>query len=276
MKFYIMTDLECVSGVVTLPEYCLPDPKNKYGRPEAGKYYERAKELAIMEVNAAVEGLLEAGVTEILVCDGHGPGGLDVSIIHPAARVLTGKRQKQPRGLDDSFDAAIIIGQHAKANTDGGHLAHSGSFSREDWLLNGESIGEIALLMATAGYFNVPVVMISGDVAACNEARELVSSIETVPVIEGQKMGSSKGMTTDQAIDLNVSALHVSPVKAREMIRDGAKRCVKKTETTKPLVIDPPYEMVRITRADKKTPSRRAVNRSADLIELMNQPVQYK
>lgn len=276
MKIYIATDLESVAGVYTLPEYCLPGPDNKYNRPEGGKHYRRALELATMEVNSAIEGLLEVGVTEILVCDGHGQGGLDSASIRPEARVIEAKRSKYPLGLDTSFDAAIMIGQHAKADTDGGHLCHSGSFSRADWLLNGKSVGEIALFMLLAGYFNVPVIMISGDLAACEEARQLVPSIETVSVIEGQKKGSTKGMTTDEAIDFNAGSLHVSPEKARRMICEGVGLAMKKVSSTEIFRIDPPYEMIRITRPREDGSVCRAVSRADDFIKLLNHPIVYE
>lgn len=276
MKVYVMTDLECTAGVVTLPEYCLPGPVNKYGRALGGKYYEHARELATMEANAAVQGLLEAGATEVLVCDGHGPGGLNASLIHPEARILTGHGQKYPRGLDASFDAALFVGQHARASTDGGHLCHSGSFSRDYWGLNGQEIGEIALFMVLAARFDVPVVMISGDAAACAEARALVPSIETVTVIEGDKMGAPRGMTVDEAIDLNVAATHVAPPKARQMIRAGAGRSLGLLPSVERFRMDPPYEMVRMTRPGPNAPARRATNRSDDFIELLNQTPVYE
>ena len=276
MKVYIMTDLEGTAGVVTLPEYCLPGPVNKYRRPEGGKYYEHARELATLEVNAAVDGLLEGGATEIFVCDGHGPGGLNASLIHPEARILTGRGRRHPSGLDGSFDAVITVGRHAKANTDGGHLCHSGSFSRDYWGLNGREVGELALCMLQAAYFNVPVVMVSGDAAGCAEARALAPSIETVTVIEGQKNGARRGMTVDEAIDLNVSAVHVSPVKARQMIREAARRSLGLIQTVERFWMDPPYEMVRVTRRSSTESARSATNRSDDLIELLNQSPVYE
>ncbi len=51
MKVYILSDLECVAGVINFTDYC---------RTETGKFYEHAKELVTLEVNAAVDGLLEA------------------------------------------------------------------------------------------------------------------------------------------------------------------------------------------------------------------------
>ena len=275
MKVYIQCDLECVAGVVTLPEYCLPDPENKYGRKEGGKHHELAKELATVEVNAAAEGLLEAGATEILVCDGHGPGGLNPSLLHAEARIVTGRGRGVAAGLDNSFDAAMMLGQHAMADTDGGHLCHSGSFSRAEWRLNGELIGEIGLSVLATDYYDVPMVMISGDVAGCEEARRLLPAIETVAVIEGFKRGSTKGMTTDEAIDFNVAAIHVSPIKARQMIRQGAKRALGKIGSAGRFHVDPPYEMIRVTREFRGTPPRRAVNRSDDLLDLMTQKPSY-
>lgn len=276
MKVYISVDLECVAGVVSHPEYCLPGRVNKENRRGEGKYYEHARQLATMEANAAVEGLLESGAHEILLVEGHGPGALNASLIHREARVLTGKGLKYPSALDESFDAAIRLGQHAKVDTDGGHLCHSGSLSRADWLLNGKSLGEIGFFMLRASYFNVPVIMVSGDAAACAEARKLVPSIETVCVIEGLKRGSTKGMTTNEALDLNVPAIHVSPLKARQMIKQGVKRALGKVNSVERFWMEPPYEMVRITRPDENKPPRRAVNRGDDLIELSNQSPEYQ
>ena len=276
MKIYIMTDMECVAGVVSLPEYCLASPVNKYNRPEGGRYYDHARELATLEVNAVIGGLLEGGATEILVCDGHGHGGLDAALIHPRAKILTGKGQTQPRGLDDSFDAAVMIGQHAMANTDGGHLCHSGSFSRNLWQLNGQTIGEIGLFMVLTSHFNVPMVMISGDVAACQEAQSLVPSIETVAVIEGQKLGSTEGWTTRRAMDLNVPAVHVSPQTSRQMIHQAASKCLSRIETVERFSVEPSYEMQRVTRPDNDQPAQVAVNHSDDYVDLLGQKSEYE
>lgn len=51
MKIYVMTDMEGVAGVVNADDYLAP----------GARYYEVARELATGEVNAAIEGALEAG-----------------------------------------------------------------------------------------------------------------------------------------------------------------------------------------------------------------------
>ena len=108
MKVYIMTDIEGVAGV---SEWA-------HGNP-AGVYYERSKRLLTLEVNAAVEGALEAGATEILVWDGHGPGGLDPELLHPEAWLLQGKECPKGWGLDETFDAMFFVGQHAMSRCAG-------------------------------------------------------------------------------------------------------------------------------------------------------------
>ena len=95
-----MTDLECVAGVVIFPEYCLRSPVKEYDRPEGGMYYDIARGLITQEVNAAVEGLIEAGATDILVCDAHSQSSTDISMIPPETRVLAGNRLNCPVGMD--------------------------------------------------------------------------------------------------------------------------------------------------------------------------------
>jgi len=265
MKVYIVSDMECVAGMVNYVDYCRPESKN----------YEHGRELTTLEVNASVEGLLEGGATEVMVWDGHGPGALNVDMLHPEVKVATGTPLNYPHFLDDSYDAMIFIGQHAKSNTDGGHLSHSGSFAREEWLLNGLSIGEIGLGILKGFYFGVPTVMLSGDKSACVEALELVPSMETVAVIEGQKRGSASGLTEEQNKLFNVGSIHIPPRKSREMIKATAKRCLVNAKTVERFWIEPPYEMVRITRRKKNSPSRRYVNRSDDLIDVLSQAPKY-
>ena len=113
-----MTDLEGVCGVVSFDDYAVPE----------GRYYELARELTTKETNAAVEGVLEAGAEEVLVVDGHGYGAINPVLLNPSAELLTGRpfgNCNYPFGCDESFSAAVIIGQHAKSNTDGGHLCHT-------------------------------------------------------------------------------------------------------------------------------------------------------
>ena len=238
MKLYIMTDMEGVAGVVSSVDYCAPD----------SRYYEVGRTLTTLETNAAIEGALDAGATEFLVVDGHGHGAIDPQQLHPAARLLTGRPMGYPFACDASFDAAFIVGQHAKANTDGGHLAHSGSFNTEDHVLNGRSLGELGLNLLFVAYFGVPTVLVTGDLACCEEALELVPQIETVAVKEGVKRGAPPGLTPEEARRYNGAAIHLHPSVARERIREGARRALQRRAEIPRFWIEPPYELVRSYR----------------------------
>ena len=81
MKILIMTDLEGVAGVVSFEDQTGAN----------SRYYEAAKKLLTAEVNAAVDGLIQVGVEEVLVVDGHGPGAIQFEDLHPAARLMHGR-----------------------------------------------------------------------------------------------------------------------------------------------------------------------------------------
>jgi len=219
MKVFIETDLEGVSGIVSTEDQCLP----------GGRYYEEAKRLLTAEVNAAVEGLLEAGAQEIVVGDGHGPGGLYFPDLHPEAKAIIGRPTPMDCGLDPSYDALVLIGCHAMAGTFRGVLDHTQSSKTiVNYWLNGQRIGEIGTSAALAGRFGVPAILVTGDDAATKEAQDLLGDVEVVAV----KKGLSR-----------TAALCLSPPKARQLIREAAARALRRLGDFKPFVISPPYEL---------------------------------
>ncbi len=267
MKVYIMTDMEGVSGIINSADYASP----------GSRYYEVARELTTLETNAAIEGVLEAGATEVLVVDGHGSGAINPTLIHPGAKLLTGRPMGYPFACDDSFDAAIMVGQHAKTNTDGGHLCHTGSFAIEDLSINGVSVGEAGCNMLFAAYYNVPTIMLSGDQAACDEVRELVPNMEVAPVKMGVKRGSATGLTTDENRLFNGAAIHLPPEKARQLIKGKASIALGRVQEIKPFWLEPPYELVSILRPKEAGDKMRtATVTSDDLIELLRKPRKYE
>jgi D-amino peptidase len=207
MKVYMGTDLEGVAGVVSFAEQSYPD----------GRYHDAAKKLLTAEVNAAIEGLLAAGVEEVLVSDGHGPGAIWFEDLHPAARLLHG-RPLAPRAVRDpivaGYDACVMIGQHAMAGVATGNQSHTQSSRTIDrYTLNGHSIGEIAQFALYHGALGLPLIFVSGDEAACHEVEELIPGITTVAV----KVGLSRG-----------SAISLSAVEARHRIREGIQQAVER------------------------------------------------
>lgn len=263
MKVYIMTDMEGIAGVLSSVDYCAP----------TSRYYEVGRELTTLETNAAIEGALEAGAQEFLVVDGHGHGAIDPLRLHPAARLLAGRPLGYPFGCDSSFDAAFIVGQHAKANTDGGQLCHTGSFSVDDQRLNGRSLGELGINLLFVAYYGVPTVLVAGDLACCVEAQDLVPQMETVSVKEGWRRGTPPGLTGEQAVRYNGGAIHLHPEVARQRIRDGARRALERRHDIPRFWMEPPYELLRINRPleDGSVPPPRR-QAGADLIEVLTQP----
>ncbi len=219
---YVGTDLEGVAGVVKFYEQTLPE----------GRYYQQARALLTAEVNAAVEGMLDMGVADILVGDLHGPGAILFEDLHPAAKLLHG-RPLAPRAVIDeatkNCDVCMIIGQHAMAGTARGNMNHTQSSSTVDsYTLNGRPIGEIAQFALYRGAMGIPMIFLSGDEAACDEADQLIPGVTTVSV--------KKGLARNCAITLSAD-------EARRRIGEGVKEAVEahRADPVAPLNWPGPY-----------------------------------
>lgn len=212
---FLVTDAEGVGGVCRQDQ---TDPKDQ-----------EMRQLLTGEVNAAVEGFLAGGADEVFVWDGHdGSQTLSTLTIHPKAKLIMG-------GLGPSmlferhFSAVAYVGQHSKADTRGGIMAHSySSLGIQNMLLNGKPVGEIDVIAALAGHFRTPVVMLSGDQAAANELREIVPNAELAVVKEG--------IGRYNCISLSAQA-------ARDLIREAARKSVSKIGTIKPYVVPGPVTL---------------------------------
>jgi D-amino peptidase len=222
MRICIMTDIEGTAGVSSFEGQTYP----------AAKYLDDCRKLAMAEVNAAVDGFLEAGATDILIVDGHGCGGLWYEHMHPEAKMLHG-RPGPPRSVTDpiisKYDATAIVGQHAMAGVPTSTLNHTQSSKAIDYIkLNGRLIGEIAQWALYWGSYGIPMIYLTGEDDACKEASEFVPGIHTVSV----KQGLSRQ-----------AAISVSKEKARTLIRAGAKEALQqhKSKPVAPLVWPGPF-----------------------------------
>src|SRR5271157_5685319 len=177
-KVFMITDMEGVSGIFDSDLQCIP-----YKSPR----WEESHKLLTGEVNAAVDGLLAGGATDVVVWDGHDSSqSLSVLDIHPKARLLTGTPVSPTGELDPSYSAVIFIGQHAMAGARNGILSHSfSSLGIQNIWVNGKPTGEIGGRVMLAGYFGIPVIMLSGDTAACKELHDLVPQAECAEVKTG-------------------------------------------------------------------------------------------
>src|SRR5882762_9135945 len=174
-KVFMITDMEGVDGVFNSELQCIPFQSPRF---------EESKKLLTGEINAAVDGLLEGGATEVVVWDGHDASRtLSTLDIHPKARLLMGSPVSSTLELDSSYSAVIFVGQHALAGAEKGILGHSyDSQNIQNIWVNDRATGEIGAEVMLAGTFGIPVVMLAGDTAACKELRQLVPQAECAEV----------------------------------------------------------------------------------------------
>ena len=161
------------------------------------------------EANAAIEGALNAGATEIIVNDSHGPMiNLLIEKLNPAATLISGapKPLSMMQGIGKDCAAAIFVGYHSRMGTPG-VLSHtiSGASVANVWV-NDILLGETGINAGLAGYFGVPVVLVCGDDVVSQEARELLPHIRTATVKTAITRQSAsclpqKGSGPDQARD---------------------------------------------------------------------------
>lgn len=228
MKIYMMTDMEGVSGIRSADE-----------TPGEGPKYEAARPLLCGDVNAAIAGAFDGGATEVLVRDGHHRGFNFLNdLMDPRARYVGRAAESWTPGLDETYDAAFFVGAHAMAGTPDAFLEHTQSPS--SWLsyaVNGREFGEMGQFGMICGALGIPVVLATGDAAACREAEDFFPGCETVTV----KWAAGRN-----------SAIVIHPTRAQEMIRAGAKRAVQRVREVKPLIVDFPAEIVlRFQRTDQ-------------------------
>ena len=271
MKIYIMTDLEGVAGVQNSGDWCLPE----------GRYYETGKELLTREVNAAIDGFIAAGAAEIAVADGHGWGAINPILLDKRAELIAQWFEPAyPFLLDKSYDAVAWVGQHARSRTEYAHLSHTGSFAVYEYTINGIAVGEFIEIALCAAELGVPSIFGAGDAAFGKQAKEFSSAIETVAVKRGTRPGTGDECDADAYRMRNLSAIHFHPEKARELIRAGAEKALRRFihgEKFEFEMSKPPFEMVKYFRADKDNPKRvgRATHPSS-IIALLNEKVVFK
>jgi D-amino peptidase len=182
------------------------------------------------EANAAISGALAAGATEIVVRDAHDSArNILPDLLRPEARLI--REWNGPlsmmEGIDKTFDAVVFIGYHARAGTPDAVLKHTMSLSLFDVILNGVRMPEGGWNAAIAGYYDVPVVFLSGDSAIGKQIKEIIGPIETVAVKDG--IGKAASM--------------IHPAKAQEMIQKGVAAALRNLKAYKPYKPASPYKL---------------------------------
>lgn len=178
VKVFISADIEGISGVVHHDHTGFVA-----GRTEE---YARARRLMTRQVNAAVAGALEGGADLVVVNDSHGTmRNILFEELHPKARLVTGspKPLSMMQGVE-GCDAAFLVGYHARAGAPG-VLNHTySSRTVYELRINDQVAGETLLNAGIAGYYGVPVILVTGDDAATAEAGAVLDGARLVTVKE--------------------------------------------------------------------------------------------
>jgi D-amino peptidase len=163
MKILISADMEGATGV-TWPADVLP------GTPQ----WERCRSMFTSDVDAAVRGFYDGGADEVLVNEAHWTmRNLLLEDLDERAQMLTGRHKalSMVEGVQyGDVDGVAFVGYHAGAGTEG-VLAHTYLANQITGVwLNGVRASEGLLNAHVVAEYGVPVVLVTGDDVACEDA----------------------------------------------------------------------------------------------------------
>jgi D-amino peptidase len=111
----------------------------------------------------------------------------------------------------------MLPGHHAKAFTPDAFLPHTWNHDWVDFTINGQSVGEIGIETCFAGHWDVPLIFVQGDEAACHETRLQFPGTVTAAVKRG---------TTDACAGL-------TPAEAQQETARGIEEAIAKLRAGK-------------------------------------------
>ena len=206
MKIFISFDMEGVAGIVDWSQCTAP-----------GQAYEEGRALLLGEVNAAIDGAIAGGATEIVCNDSHGKmNNLNPADLHGRATYVAGRHKPlyMMEGMDDSVDAVFFVGYHGSISGESSVLSHTYNpavVSKVE--LNGIECGESGINALVALGCRAPVALITGDQHTITEGDPFFKQAERVVVKESITRFSA-------------SQLH--PLDARDKIAAAAEAAVRR------------------------------------------------
>jgi D-amino peptidase len=227
MKVFVSSDMEGTAGVVDWQQ-CVGDG------PEA----EAGRKLLLAEVNAAIEGAIAGGATQVVVNDSHSTmRNLPADQLAGKASYLSGSHKPlyMMQGLDDSFDAVIFVSYHGSVGAPAG-LSHTyNPRAVVEARIDGAVTGEAGINALVAAHYGVPVVLVTGDRCACEETAALIPGVHQAVVKE-------------HVTRLAAHSMH--PELARDLIRERAWAAVSVAATAAPPPLDPGVLEVSVRTTD--------------------------
>ncbi|HOG48035.1 MAG TPA: M55 family metallopeptidase [Anaerolineae bacterium] len=219
MRVLITADLEGASGVV--------------GLEQAGEAYQAARRWLTGDINAAVEGAMEAGATSFVVHDGHRQGQETILLdeLHPAAEVVRGRPiiLCEEADLARGYDGAFLVGMHARPGQPA-VLGHCCAWPLvREVRLNGQPVGEAELVATLVGAYGIPTLLVTGDDRVCLDVQRWSSG-----KIEAAVVKYALSRYTARCLPL---------IEARERIRIAARQAVERLPQARAFVAAAPVDL---------------------------------
>ena len=182
-RIFISSDIEGTCGIAHWDE-------TELRKPDHARF---ARQMT-REASAACEGAFAAGADDILIKDAHDsarnllpeelPEGISIfrgwgSDIH-----------SMMSGIDESFAGCFFTGYHSSSNTDQNPLSHTFNTRNTSIRVNGIQTSEMLMNAYSAALYDVPVLLVTGDLGVCEQAKALLPGVYTVPVSRGRGNGS--------------------------------------------------------------------------------------
>lgn len=216
MTIYVCVDAEGLSGIY-LKEQTIP----------GNERYAEGQRAFTRDIAAVCRGLRAGGADRIIVHDMH-YAGTNVryeELPDDIETCLVGRMGDPIFPPIDEADGVVLLGYHAMAGTHNAILEHTmSSGGIQNWWMNGQKVGEIALHAGVVGDHGKPVILVTGDDKACAEAEAFLPGVVTATV--------KKAITT-------FGASLLPPAKAVALLEEKAALAVRR------LAEIPPYRPAR-------------------------------
>ncbi|MDF2839285.1 MAG: peptidase D-aminopeptidase [Clostridia bacterium] len=208
-KIYVSVDLEGIGGIVSTEQVGIVE----------NVFYEEARRLMAGEANAIIEGINLGGGLAV-IGDSHGNMlNIPIELLKGDFLLCCGsdKALSMMGGMDETYDGVMFLGYHARFGTPNAIMDHTYSpTTLRELRINGKPVGETEINAEVAGYFNVPVLLATGDDVTMEQLRISFPNIETVTV----KKSIGRYSALCEPVD-----------KVRTKIRDAARKVTENIES---------------------------------------------
>ena len=152
----------------------------------------------VSDANVAIETFVNLGA-EVYVCDVYSKGR-DIAEEELSTHAQKVSLKDLETLCESGLDGVAMIGAHAKNGAENSFYSYTvNETAWHEYRLNGIVLGDIGIGAAYVGAFGIPVIALSGDKAACEEARELLGDIPVAQVKVATKRNYAKGISIEAA-----------------------------------------------------------------------------